>query len=135
MLARDLHSLGRVGEQRRRNSAGTMKKIEAIIRYFKLDDVKEALVEQGFKGMTVSEVRGCGRERGHTESHRGTEYEVDLIPRIKIEVAVTDDRLEKAIETITKAAATGDVGDGKITISALSEVIRIRTTESGDIAV
>lgn len=111
-----------------------MKKIVAIIRHFKLDDVKQALVDQGFEGMTVSEVRGFGRQRGHTETYRGTEYEIDFIPKVMVEVAVPNDRLQLALDTISAAARTGEVGDGKLMVSDLADVIRIRTTERGEIA-
>ncbi len=108
-----------------------MKKIEAIIRHFKLEDVKNALSEHGIAGMTITEVRGFGRQKGHTETYRGTEYAVDFVPKVKVEVAVSDDQLQSAIDTIIKAAQTGQIGDGKIFVSELSESIRIRTGESG----
>jgi nitrogen regulatory protein P-II 1 len=108
-----------------------MKKIEAIIRHFKLEDVKNALADQGVQGMTLVEVRGFGRQKGHTETYRGTEYAVDFVPKVKIEVAVSDDTLQKVIDTIIKTAQTGQIGDGKIFVSDLREVIRIRTGESG----
>jgi nitrogen regulatory protein P-II 1 len=108
-----------------------MKKIEAIIRHFKLEDVKNALSEHGIAGMTITEVRGFGRQKGHTETYRGTEYAVDFVPKVKVEVAVADDRSQSAIDTIVKAARTGQIGDGKIFVSELSESIRIRTGESG----
>ncbi len=112
-----------------------MKKIEAIIRHFKLDAVKEALSDCGVQGMTVSEVRGFGRQKGHTETYRGTEYEVDFVPKIKIELVVQEDLYSQAIQAIIKSAQTGKVGDGKIFVSDLSEVIRIRTGESGNEAI
>ena len=112
-----------------------MKKIEALIRHYKLDDVKEALSQRGVQGMTVTEVRGFGRQKGHTERYRGAEYEVDFVPKIKIEVVVADGDLSGAIEAITSAARTGQVGDGKIFVSDLSAVIRIRTGETGDSAI
>jgi nitrogen regulatory protein P-II 1 len=112
-----------------------MKKIEAIIRHFKLDDVKEALTQLGIHGITVTEVRGFGRQKGHTEMYRGTEYAVDFVPKIKIEVVVVDKDLEGVIETITRAAKTGQVGDGKIFVADLADTIRIRTGESGDQAI
>jgi nitrogen regulatory protein P-II 1 len=112
-----------------------MKKIEAIIRHFKLDDVKRALTERGIAGMTVTEVRGFGRQKGHTESYRGTEYQVDLLPKIKIEVVVADAKLPVVLEAIVRSAQTGQVGDGKIFVSDLADVIRIRTGESGEGAV
>ncbi|MCJ7553325.1 MAG: P-II family nitrogen regulator [Ignavibacteriaceae bacterium] len=108
-----------------------MKKIEAIIRPFKLDEVKEALIEEGIKGITISEVRGYGRQKGHTETYRGAEYQIEFVPKIKIEIIVDDSRLDKAVEAILRAAKTGQVGDGKIFISDIKEVIRIRTEESG----
>ena len=108
-----------------------MKKIEAIIKPFKLDEVKEALQELGVQGMTVQEVKGYGRQKGHTELYRGAEYVVDFLPKIKIEVAVADDQLDSAIDAITNAARTGRIGDGKIFVSDLTEVVRIRTGERG----
>lgn len=108
-----------------------MKKIEAIIRPFKLDEVKEALVEEGIRGLTISEVRGYGRQKGHTETYRGSEYQIEFIPKIKIEIVVDDALLEKAVDAILRSAKTGQVGDGKIFISDIQDVIRIRTEESG----
>lgn len=108
-----------------------MKKIEAIIRPFKLDEVKEALTEEGIRGMTISEVRGYGRQKGHTETYRGSEYRIEFVPKIKIEIVVEDEKSEKVIDAILRTAKTGQVGDGKIFISEISEVIRIRTDESG----
>ncbi len=108
-----------------------MKKIEAIIRQFKLEDVKNALTEHGVHGMTVTEVRGFGRQKGHTERYRGSEYKVDFVPKAKIEVVVPADRVQAVIDTIVQSARTGDVGDGKIFVSDLSEAVRIRTRESG----
>ncbi len=108
-----------------------MKKVEAIIRYHKLDEVKEALAERGVTGMTVSEVRGFGRQKGHTEMYRGTEYEVDFVPKIKVEVVVPDSNLKIVLDTILGAAQTGQVGDGKMFVFELADVIRIRTGESG----
>ncbi|MDY0083682.1 MAG: P-II family nitrogen regulator [Ignavibacteriaceae bacterium] len=108
-----------------------MKKIEAIIRPFKLDEVKEALVEEGIRGLTISEVRGYGRQKGHTETYRGSEYQIEFIPKIKIEVVVDDALLDKAIDAIVRSAKTGQVGDGKIFISDIQDVVRIRTEESG----
>ena len=107
-----------------------MKKIEAIIRHFKLDDVKQALSERGVSGMTVSEVRGFGRQKGHKEMYRGTEYDVDFVPKIKIEVVVTNDQFQAVVNAIIAAAQTGQVGDGKIFVCDLSDVVRIRTGES-----
>ncbi len=108
-----------------------MKKIEAIIRPFKLDEVKEALVEEGIRGLTISEVRGYGRQKGHTETYRGSEYRIEFIPKIKIEVVVEDNQSETVVDAILRSAKTGQVGDGKIFIYDVQEVIRIRTEESG----
>ena len=108
-----------------------MKKIEAIVRHFKLEDVKNALIERGISGMTITEVRGFGRQKGHTEMYRGTEYRVDFVPKVKVEVAVDDAKLQTAIEAIVKAARTGQIGDGKIFVSDLAETVRIRTGETG----
>ena len=108
-----------------------MKKIEAIIRPFKLDEVKEALVEEGIRGLTITEVRGYGRQKGHTETYRGSEYRIEFIPKIKIEVVVEKEKAEKVIEAILRTARTGQVGDGKIFIYDVQDVIRIRTEESG----
>jgi nitrogen regulatory protein P-II 1 len=108
-----------------------MKKIEAIIRPFKLDEVKEALVEEGIRGLTISEVRGYGRQKGHTETYRGSEYRIEFIPKIKIEVVVEDNKAEKVVDAILRTAKTGQVGDGKIFIYDIKDVIRIRTEESG----
>ena len=112
-----------------------MKKIEAFIKPFKLDDVKEALAKTGVLGMSVSEVREVGRQRGHAEVYRGAEYRVDFLPKIKIEVAVSDDNLEAAVDAVISAARTGEVGDGKILVSELIEILRIRTGETGDGAI
>jgi nitrogen regulatory protein P-II 1 len=112
-----------------------MKKIEAIIKPFKLDEVKEALHAVGLQGMTVLEAKGFGRQRGHTELYRGAEYIVDFLPKLKIEVVVSDTQLEAALNAITKAAHTGKIGDGKIFVSEITEVIRIRTGETGDQAI
>jgi nitrogen regulatory protein P-II 1 len=112
-----------------------MKKIEAIIRHFKLEEVKEALMQHGVKGMTVTEVRGFGRQKGHTEMYRGTEYTVDFVPKIKLELTVADTDAALVIETISNAARTGQVGDGKIFVSDLTETVRIRTGESGEQAI
>ncbi|GJQ63485.1 MAG: nitrogen regulatory protein P-II [Melioribacteraceae bacterium] len=108
-----------------------MKKIEAVIRPFKLDEVKEALLEEGIRGMTISEVRGYGRQKGHKETYRGSEYQIEFVPKIKIEVVVDDSMAEKIVEAILLTAKTGQVGDGKIFISNVEDVIRIRTDESG----
>ena len=112
-----------------------MKKIEAIIKPFKLDEVKEALQELGIQGMTVIEVKGFGRQKGHTELYRGAEYVVDFLPKVKIEVAVKADVAARAVEAIVTAAKTGQIGDGKIFVSSLDEILRIRTGETGDDAV
>ncbi|MCA9052696.1 MAG: P-II family nitrogen regulator [Planctomycetaceae bacterium] len=109
-----------------------MVKIEAVIRHFKLEDVKQALTERGVAGMTVQEVRGFGRQRGHKEQYRGAEYTVDFLPKIKIEVVVADEMAAGAIDAITNGARTGRVGDGKIFVSKMEQVIRIRTGETGD---
>ena len=112
-----------------------MKKIEAIIKPFKLEEVKEALAEIGVEGMTVSEVKGFGRQKGHTEIYRGSEYTVDFLPKIKIEVVLVDELAEKAVAAIVKAAKTGKIGDGKVFISPVLEAVRIRTDETGEKAV
>jgi nitrogen regulatory protein P-II 1 len=109
-----------------------MKKIEAIIKPFKLDEVKEALTEVGIHGMTVAEVRGFGRQKGHTEVYRGAEYVVDFLPKVKIEIVVADEMVGKVIETIQKAAHTGKIGDGKIFVLPVEEAVRIRTGEKGE---
>jgi nitrogen regulatory protein P-II 1 len=108
-----------------------MKKIEAVIKPFKLDEVKEALQEVGLQGITVTEAKGFGRQKGHTELYRGAEYVVDFLPKVKIEIVLGDDMVEKAIEAIRRAAQTGRIGDGKIFVSTIEEAIRIRTGESG----
>jgi nitrogen regulatory protein P-II 1 len=112
-----------------------MKKIEAIIKPFKLDDVKEALTAAGVIGMTVSEVRGFGRQKGHTEMYRGGEYTVDFLPKIKVEVVVPDERAGKVVDLLTAAAKTGSIGDGKVFLSSLEDVVRIRTGEHGETAI
>ncbi len=112
-----------------------MKKIEAIIKPFKLEEVKDALAEIGIEGMTVSEVKGFGRQKGHTEIYRGSEYTVDFLPKIKVEIVVTDSLVEGAIKAITKAAKTGKIGDGKVFVLPVEEAVRIRTDEKGDKAV
>ncbi|MCA9178691.1 MAG: P-II family nitrogen regulator [Planctomycetales bacterium] len=109
-----------------------MKKVEAIVRHFKLEDVKNALTEQGLQGMTVTEVRGFGRQKGHTEMYRGTEYAVDFVPKAKLEVVCADHQLQTVIDTVLRAAQTGQIGDGKIFVSDLVETIRIRTGETGE---
>ncbi len=112
-----------------------MKKIEAIIKPFKLEEVKDALSEIGIEGMTVSEVKGFGRQKGHTEIYRGSEYTVDFLPKIKVELVVADSQAENAISAIVKAAKTGKIGDGKIFVTTVAEAIRIRTEEKGENAV
>ena len=112
-----------------------MKKVEAIIKPFKLEEVKDALADLGIEGMTVSEVKGFGRQKGHTEIYRGSEYTVDFLPKIKIEVVLADASLESALAAIMKAAKTGKIGDGKIFVSPVEEAIRIRTDETGEKAV
>lgn len=112
-----------------------MKKIEAIIKPFKLEDVKEALASLGVEGMTVTEVKGFGRQKGHTEIYRGSEYTVDFLPKIKIEVVLADAQTNAAVEAIIKAAKTGKIGDGKVFVSSIENAIRIRTEETGEQAV
>ncbi len=131
-----------IGARPRHLSLGTqledlesMKKIEAIIKPFKLEDVKESLGEVGIEGMTVSEVKGFGRQKGHTEIYRGSEYTVDFLPKIKIEIVVGDDQVEAATGAVVKAAKTGKIGDGKVFVSTVEEAIRIRTDERGEEAV
>ena len=109
-----------------------MKKVEAIIRHFKLEELKNALTENGIHGMTITEVRGFGRQKGHTERYRGTEYAVDFVPKVKVEVTCKDDDLQKVVDTIIGAAQTGQIGDGKVFVSDLQDVIRIRTGETGE---
>jgi nitrogen regulatory protein P-II 1 len=112
-----------------------MKKIEAIIKPFKLEEVKDALGDIGVEGMTVSEVKGFGRQKGHTEIYRGSEYTVDFLPKIKLELVVSDERVDAAVGAIVKSAKTGKIGDGKVFVSKVEEAIRIRTEEKGDSAV
>lgn len=109
-----------------------MKKIEAVIRHFKLEDVKNALSELGVAGMTITEVRGFGRQKGHTETYRGTEYAVDFVPKVKIEIASADESAQAIIDAVIKTAQTGQIGDGKIFVSDLNDTIRIRTAETGN---
>jgi nitrogen regulatory protein PII len=109
-----------------------MKKIEAIIRPFRIDDVREALGEMGVKGMTLTEVKGYGRQKGHTELYRGSEYQIDFLPKLKLEVVVPDKMADKVVDTIIKAAKTGQVGDGKIFVYNVEDVVRVRTGESGE---
>jgi len=113
----------------------SMKKVEAIVRHFKLEEIKNALTENGVSGMTVTEVRGYGRQKGHTEVYRGTEYNVDFVPKVKIEVICSDDSLKTVLETILRAGQTGQIGDGKIFVYNLENAIRIRTGESGEEAI
>ena len=117
------------------NDGPQMKKVEAIIKPFKLDEVKEALQEVGVQGITVTEAKGFGRQKGHTELYRGAEYVVDFLPKVKLEVVLPDDQVERAVEAIQRAARTGRIGDGKIFISSVEEVIRIRTGETGHEAI
>jgi nitrogen regulatory protein PII len=112
-----------------------MKKIEAIIKPFKLEEVKDALGEIGIEGMTVSEVKGFGRQKGHTEIYRGSEYTVDFLPKVKMEIVVSDNEVDQAVATIVKAAKTGKIGDGKVFVSSIEEAVRIRTEEKGEAAV
>jgi nitrogen regulatory protein P-II 1 len=112
-----------------------MKKIEAVIKPFKLEDVKSALAGIGVQGMTVTEAKGFGRQKGHTEIYRGSEYVVDFLPKIKVELIVSDDQTQAVVDAILKSAKTGKIGDGKIFVSAVEKVIRIRTGESGDQAI
>jgi nitrogen regulatory protein PII len=112
-----------------------MKKIEAIIKPFKLEEVKDALGEIGIEGMTVTEVKGFGRQKGHTEIYRGSEYTVDFLPKIKLEIVIADEKLEDAVSAIVKSAKTGKIGDGKVFVSAVEEAVRIRTEEKGAAAV
>jgi nitrogen regulatory protein P-II 1 len=123
------------GQTAPRNSEQQMKKIEAIIKPFKLEEVKDALGEIGIEGMTVTEVKGFGRQKGHTEIYRGSEYTVDFLPKIKLEVVLADEQAENAVATIVKAAKTGKIGDGKVFISSVEEAVRIRTDEKGAAAI
>ena len=109
-----------------------MKKIEAVIRHFKLEEVKDALTEIGIQGMTVTEVRGFGRQKGHKEQYRGAEYSVDFLPKVKVEVVIGDDQAKQVIETLVRTARTGQMGDGKIFVTDLEEMVRIRTGEIGE---
>jgi nitrogen regulatory protein P-II 1 len=118
-----------------RPSCHPMKKIEAIIKPFKLEEVKDALSQIGIEGMTVSEVKGFGRQKGHTEIYRGSEYKVDFLPKIKIEIVLPDARVEGAVTAIVSSAKTGKIGDGKVFVSDVEEIIRIRTEEKGDAAI
>ncbi len=111
-----------------------MKLVEAIIKPFKLDEVKDALLEMGIQGMTVTEVKGFGRQKGHKETYRGTEYTIEFVPKVKVEVAVADGQVQRVLETISRTAKTGSIGDGKIFVRDLSAVVRIRTGETGESA-
>lgn len=111
-----------------------MKKIEAIVRPHKMEDIREALHEIGVNGMTITEVKGIGRQKGHTETYRGSEYEINFVPKIKLEVVVPDDQVQKVISVVIKTAKTGEVGDGKIFLQPIEETIRVRTEESGESA-
>ena len=122
-------------KKRRYDWAPKPAKIEAIVRHFKLEDLKNALTEQGIHGMTITEVRGFGRQKGHTEMYRGTEYQVDFVPKIKIEVVVPAEDCQKVLDTIIRSAQTGQLGDGKVFVTDLAEVVRIRTGETGRDAV
>ena len=112
-----------------------MKKIEAIIKPFKMEDVKEALTEIGVEGMTVSEVKGFGRQKGHTEIYRGSEYTVDFLPKVKFEIVISEDRVQRAVDAIVQSARTGKIGDGKVFILPMEEAVRIRTEERGESAI
>jgi nitrogen regulatory protein P-II 1 len=112
-----------------------MKKVEAIIKPFKLEEVKEALSDVGIQGITVSEVKGFGRQKGHKELYRGAEYVVEFLPKVKLEIVIKDDRLEPVVDAIVRAASTGRIGDGKIFVSSVEDAIRIRTGESGEMAI
>jgi nitrogen regulatory protein P-II 2 len=112
-----------------------MKLVTAVVKPFKLDDVREALSDIGMQGITVTEVKGFGRQKGHTELYRGAEYVVDFLPKVKVEVAITDDAVERVIEAISNAANTGKIGDGKIFVTSLEQVVRIRTGETGEEAI
>jgi nitrogen regulatory protein P-II 1 len=112
-----------------------MKKVEAIVRIYKLEDVKNALTNQGIRGMTLTDVKGFGRQKGHTEMYRGTEYKVEFVPKVKIEIAVPDESLQAVLDTILRTAQTGQMGDGKIFVSELANTIRIRTGETGPQAI
>ncbi len=127
--------LNRFTHHQRNHKTRAMKKVEAIIKPFKLEEVKDALGEIGIEGMTVTEVKGFGRQKGHTEIYRGSEYTVDFLPKIKLELVLPDNRVEAALAAIIKAAKTGKIGDGKVFVTTVDEAIRIRTEEKGDQAV
>ncbi len=130
-----LYAKNRPSESHLKTSEQTMKKIEAIIKPFKLDDVREALTEIGITGMTVTEVKGFGRQKGHTEIYRGAEYAVDFLPKVKLELVLADADVERAVETIVETARSGKIGDGKIFVLPVEEAVRIRTGERSDAAV
>jgi nitrogen regulatory protein PII len=123
------------GSSAKPNTSERMKKIEAIVKPFKLEEVKDALGEVGITGMTVSEVKGFGRQKGHTEIYRGSEYTVDFLPKVKIELVISDAQADSAVAVIVKSAKTGKIGDGKVFVSDIEEAIRIRTEEKGELAV
>ena len=137
MCFRNCRGAAGIAVNRRKEPATvrTLKKIEAIIKPFKLEEVKDALAREGIPGVTVTEVKGFGRQKGHTEMYRGAEYVVDFLPKVKIEIVVADDAVEGAIDSIVKAARTGKIGDGKIFISNVEQVVRIRTGETGELAI
>ena len=130
-----LLEIGKLFPKGHKQNPKIMKKIEAIVKPFKLEEVKDALSELGIEGMTVIEVKGFGRQKGHTEIYRGSEYTVDFLPKIKIEVVLSDDQAEEAVAAIVKAARTGKIGDGKIFVSNIDSAVRIRTEEKGELAV
>jgi len=130
-----MKSQGRGEFEEAEAESNRMKKIEAIVKPFKLEEVKEALGEIGVTGMTVTEVKGFGRQKGHTEIYRGSEYTVDFLPKIKLEIVLEDQQLEPAVSAIIKAAKTGKIGDGKVFVSSIEEAVRIRTEEKGDKAI
>jgi nitrogen regulatory protein P-II 1 len=134
-MAMEERESGLVRPEQFNHQEKTMKKIEAIIKPFKLEEVKDALSELGIEGMTVSEVKGFGRQKGHTEIYRGSEYTVDFLPKIKIELVVADGQIDAAVGAIIKAAKTGKIGDGKVFVSNVEQAVRIRTEEKGDSAV
>jgi nitrogen regulatory protein P-II 1 len=134
-FARDCAGSNTEPESQTRHHSPRMKKIEAIIKPFKLEEVKDALAEMGIEGMTVTEVKGFGRQKGHTEIYRGSEYTVDFLPKVKLEVVLADDVVEKAVATIVASAKTGKIGDGKVFVMPVEHAVRIRTEETGDKAV
>jgi len=134
-LAIDWQKVPGVARDNKRIGDGAVKKIEAIIKPFKLEEVKEALSSVGVQGLTVTEVKGFGRQKGHKELYRGAEYVVEFLPKVKLEIVITDDKLKQVVEAIVKAASTGRIGDGKIFVYNIEDAIRIRTGESGDIVI